>query len=133
VKTRTRNTLAMGCAAALLLASGLASASTISECRGLIGANDNTGLYLKTQAADFAGKSAARDEAGLLAKLGDADTKLDYAKFADASQKMYDYHDQVLKLGQFNAKGAYKLNPEDAGELAEDAQAIIACILDIGL
>lgn len=108
-------------AGSLLIASGLASATTITECKTRIGT-----LQMQTAGAEFTGRNAAKDESALIAKLGEASSKLDVAKLADASQKVGQYRDKL---------GTLKVTPESPvsiGELLDGANEVLSCIGSIG-
>jgi hypothetical protein len=77
----------------------------------------------QTENATFIGQNAAKNEAGLLAKLDNASDKLAEGKNADAIQKLTNFRDTVAAL---NAQG--KINPDDANTLIIGANDAIACI-----
>lgn len=105
----------------MMIAAGAASATTIDECQALI-----TTLQKQTESAVFTGRNAAKDEAGLIAKLGEAYNKLDVAKLADASQKVGQYRDKVGTL-KVTAE-----SPVSTGELIDGANEVLGCIGTIG-
>lgn len=107
---------------ALILVPGSALATTITECKTQIAT-----LKVATVAATITGQNAAKDEAGLLSKLGDAEMKLDQAKFADAISKMTDYRSKVSQLA-----AARKMSAAEAADLISQADAIILCIQSLG-
>ena len=111
--------------AVLGLSLGLApspvAAATVADCQAQIAT-----LQQETQAATFLGPNAAADQAGLLGKLSDAQTKLSAGKFLDAAAKLTDFHDKVVTL---SAQG--KLDPNDAATLEAGADDAIACVLSL--
>lgn len=84
-------------------------------------------LELQVQASSFFGQNAAKDEAGLLAKLSAAEQKVGVGKFADAIAKLEEFSAKVRTLADSG-----KLDQADAAVLAEGAQAAIACIKSLG-
>lgn len=108
-------------AGSLLIGSGLASATTITECKALIGT-----LKTQTAAAVFLGRNAAKDELGLIGKLDEASNKLDVAKLADATLKVSQYRDKV------NAVKIAGDSPVSGAELIEGANGVLSCIGSIG-
>ena len=79
--------------------------------------------------AEFLGKQADRDEASLLAKLDDAQAKLDAGKTADALGKLDDFRSKVIA---FRDAPKPKIGTEDAQRLLDAVDALIACINSIG-
>lgn len=123
VSTITRTVLGALAGASLMLAAGVASATTVGECQALI-----TALRGDTEAATFVGKNAAKDEAGLIAKLDGASAKLPQGKFCDAKTKVTQYRDKVSALC-----GQGKLVDNEDGSvtcagLIEDAGEVLTCI-----
>ncbi|HEX6362253.1 MAG TPA: hypothetical protein VFZ93_04825 [Albitalea sp.] len=116
---RITSTLAL--AGLLALAPFGASATTISECQGLI-----TTLSTTTEAAEFLGRNAAKDEAGLLGKLREASDKLDRAKTGDAAQKVDDYQRKLVEL-----VNAGKISQETFAALSAGAAGVQTCIAGI--
>lgn len=106
----------------LLLVAPPARATTVSECKTLLDT-----LILETQSVTITGRNADRDRAGLLAKLTNAEIKLDQGKFADAIQKLQDYE---AKVNQLLAAGNISLT--DASTLLTGADEAIACIRQLG-
>lgn len=122
--TLAKSLLASVAGVSLTLSAGLASASTVTECKAQLAT-----LQSQTSAAEFTGRNAAKDEAGLLAKLQEASSKLDRAKLADAAQKVFDYAE---KIGALCAQG--KIAPDSSpscAELEAGADAALACIAAI--
>lgn len=105
----------------MLIAAGAASATDIRECQDLI-----TALQGQTAGAEFTGKNAAKDEAGLIAKLGEANSKLGVAKLTDASQKVGDYLSKLETL-KVTAASFYT-----TGDLTRGGYEVLGCIADIG-
>ena len=95
-----------------------AQAETVTDCQAKIAA-----LESQTQSATFIGQNAAKNEAGLLAKLDDASEKLAEGKNADAIQKLTDFKTTVNSLA-----GGGKIAPADAQRLVSGADDAIACI-----
>lgn len=100
----------------------LASAATVEECQAAI-----TTLSVQTQDAEFFGRQAAKEEAGLVAKLAGASQALAAGKNADAVKKLTDF---ALHAGTIANAG--KLDPTDGAALVEGANEAIACINAIG-
>jgi len=124
-KTMKKTAVIFGATAgllALLLAPGAALATTVTECHAQI-----ESLKAATAAATFTGQNAAKDEASMLSKLGNAELKLDQAKFADAIQKMTDYKSKVSQLA-----AAKKMASGEAQDLINGADDIIRCIQSLG-
>lgn len=118
----TRTIAAAILATVLLVPAAVASASTVADCQTQIAT-----LQEQTASADFLGRQAAKDEAGLVAKLSEATDKLDKGKLADAQAKLENYRSRVEVLA---ASG--KLDASDAVALMEGADAAIACVQAIG-
>jgi hypothetical protein len=97
------------------------SAQSISECQALI-----TALRVETQAVQMTGNNAAKDVAGLVSKLNESALKLDQAKFCDSVAKLNDFKARVQQLS-----GAGKISPENSDELSRDADAAIACVVNV--
>jgi hypothetical protein len=95
-----------------------AQAETVTDCQAKIDV-----LRGQTENATFIGQNAAKNEAGLLAKLDNASDKLAEGKNADAIQKLTNFRDTVAAL---NAQG--KINLDDANTLIIGANDAIACI-----
>jgi uncharacterized iron-regulated protein len=109
--------------AMLLVVTGLvtaANAATAEECQAKIDA-----LVTQTASAEFFGRNAERDRAGLLDKLDQATAKLAEAKFADAIEKLTDFRTTVE---EFIAGPKPKINPDDAAALIAGANDAVACI-----
>jgi hypothetical protein len=107
----------------MLMATAPAQAQTLEECQEEIAA-----LRLETENATiFLGKNPAKDEAGQLLKLDNANAKLVEGKYADASQKLTDFGNTVIAL---DAGG--KVDPVDASELIAGANEAIACVEGLG-
>lgn len=122
--TIAKSILAPLAGVSLMLVSGVGAATTISECQGLI-----VTLQTQTAAAEFVGRNAAKDEAGLLGKLQEASNKLDRAKLADAAQKIFDYAD---KVGTLCAQGKIAADSDPpCAELEAGADGVLACIAAI--
>src|SRR5919112_6255369 len=69
-----------------------AQAETLTDCQAKIAA-----LRLETDnATTFLGKNAAKDEAGLLLKLDNANEKLGEGKYLDAIDKLTDFKNAVI-------------------------------------
>jgi len=106
----------------MLMATAPAQAQTLEECQEI------AALRLETENATiFLGKNAAKDEAGLLLKLDNANAKLVEGKYADASQKLTDFRNTVIAL---DAGG--KVDPVDASELIAGANEAIAYVEGLG-
>jgi Tfp pilus assembly protein PilF len=118
----TKTIAAVILATMLMVPAAVASASRVADCEAQIAA-----LQDQTTSANFLGRQAAKDEAGLVAKLSEADAKLDQGKLADAQLKLEDYRSRVETLA---ASG--KLDATDAAALMEGADAAIACVQTIG-
>jgi hypothetical protein len=96
-----------------------AQAETLTDCQAKIAA-----LRLETDnATTFLGKNAAKDEAGLLLKLDNANAKLVEGKDLDAIQKLTDFKNAVIAL-----EAGGKIDSVDAAELLAGADDAIACI-----
>jgi len=93
-------------------------AATVDDCQASIIA-----LRTTTATTPFLGQNAAKDQAGLLAKLDAAAAALAAGKTTDAVQKLTDFS---TKVEQLSAQG--KLAPADAQALTAGAAAAIACI-----
>jgi hypothetical protein len=109
--------------AMLLVVTGLvtaANAATAEECQAKIDA-----LVTQTASAEFFGRNAERDRAGLLDKLDQATAKLAEAKFADAIEKLTDFRTTVE---EFIPGPKPKINPDDAAALIAGANDAVACI-----
>lgn len=117
---RTCFSVALG----LLIIGGVVSsvsAQSISECQALI-----TALRVKTQAVQITSNNAEKDLAGLVSKLNDSAIKLDQAKFCDSIAKLNDFKARVQQLS-----AAGKITPEDGDDLSRDADAAIACVVNV--
>jgi hypothetical protein len=118
--------LLLGLTLSLLMwvsASPAQAETTVDECQAKIAA-----LRLETEnATTFLGKNAAKDEAGLLLKLDNANAKLVDGKYADASEKLTDFRNTVIAL---DAGG--KVDPVDASELIAGANEAITCVDGLG-
>ena len=100
-----------------------ATASTVQDCAGLIGA-----LRADTEAVVITGKNAAKDEAGLLGKLDAASADLSRGKLCGAIRKLSDFRNKVNQLiaaGKINNDPAVGVTGQD---LVNDATAAIDCI-----
>lgn len=109
--------------AALLAIAGFATAAnaaTVEECQAKIDA-----LAAQTASADFLGRNADRDRAGLLGQLDGATTKLAEGKFGDTIQKVTEFRTTVEGL---NAAAKTKIDPDDAATLIAGANDTIACV-----
>lgn len=99
-----------------------ASAATVADIDLMIDA-----LKFDTQATEFFGQNAAKDEAGLLGKLTNAKTKLSQGKFADAIQKVQEYRDKVFTLSSSG-----KIDSLAAPGLIQQANEIISALQQLG-
>jgi hypothetical protein len=114
---------------AMVLTLGMAPtvrATTVSECLAQIDT-----LQQELAAVVIGGNNPDRTRAGLDSKLSNASTKLDQAKFCDSIVKLTDFRDSVLQLAVPNAKGEYKMSPQDANSLASGADDATICIRDL--
>lgn len=119
--TITKSVFGALAGAFLMMAAGVASATTVVECQGLIST-----LQTQTAAAEFLGRNADKDEAGLVAKLMEASDKLGQAKVADATQKVGQYRDKVNSLC---AQGKIAADSDPScGALLQGANDVLACI-----
>ena len=120
VRARIEVGLLLGLTLSLLMwvSASPAQAETVTDCQAKIDV-----LRGQTENATFIGQNAAKNEAGLLAKLDNASDKLAEGKNADAIQKLTNFRDTVAAL---NAQG--KINPDDANTLIIGANDAIACI-----
>lgn len=125
-KTITKSVLGALAGASLMVVAGAASATTITECKGLIST-----LQTQTAAAEFVGRNAQKDQDGLVGKLMEASNKLDVAKLADAAQKVGNYRDKVNTLCA-SGKIAPNSDPSCAA-LLDGANGALACIANIGM
>jgi hypothetical protein len=101
------------------LSASPAQAETVTDCQAKIAA-----LKFETEnATTFLGKNAAKDEAGLLLKLDNANAKLVEGKDLDAIQKLTDFKNAVIAL-----EAGGKIDSVDAAELIAGADEAIACI-----
>lgn len=108
---------------AMFVAAPLAHATTVTEVQAMIGT-----LKTKTEGVSITGKSAAKDEAGLIGKLNEAALKVDQGKFCDAIVKLNDFKARVNALiaaGRINQDPAAGTTGQ---ELLNDADATIASI-----
>lgn len=117
---------AIVCAFAMFVAAPLAHATTVTEVQAMIAS-----LRTKTEGVVITGKSADKDRATLLAKLNEANLKVDQAKFCDAIVKLNDFK---VKVNQLIAAG--KINQDPAlgttgQELLADADATIAALNEL--
>jgi len=117
----TKSVLGALTGVALFAAAGIASATTIGECDGLIST-----LTTQTKGATFVGRNAEKDLAGLLGKLMEASDKLHVAKLADASLKVSQYRDKVNTLCS-QGKIAPDSDPS-CGALLDGANGVLSCI-----
>ena len=108
-------------AAIVAAGASLVSAQSISECQALI-----TALRVKTQTVQITSNNAEKDLAGLVTKLNDAAIKLDQAKWCDSIAKLNDFKARVQQLA-----AAGKVLSEDADQLGRDADAAIACVVNV--
>lgn len=102
-------------------------ATTVSGCQALI-----SEIRTETGSVQFLARNAARDQAGLLAKLDAAWAKIDQVKFSDAIQKLADYKKKVLALmaaGKIGPSADFTATPDMLVHGADDA---VACIQQIG-
>ncbi len=95
-----------------------ARAQTVDECQADIAA-----LREETENATFIGQNAAKDEAGLLAKLDSASAKLNQGKIQDALANLQSFRAKVVALDQQG-----KISHEDAVALIAGADEAIACV-----
>ena len=100
------------------LSASPAQAETLTDCQAKIDV-----LKVQTTNANFIGQNAAKNQAGLVAKLDAASAKLAEGKNADAVQKLTNFRDTVAVL---NTQG--KIDPDDANTLISGADDAIACI-----
>jgi hypothetical protein len=144
-------TIAGGAGLAMLIATGPASASHISQagvedCQALIVAAD-TGLIDETNATWFGGRDNRDGDnailATLISKLEDADHKLDEADFlldvgkvagaeekaTDAGGKLVNYQSKVDSLPSSGNKK--KIHAADQAYLSAEAQTAIDCVADL--
>lgn len=110
----------------MFVAAPLAHATTVTEVQAMIAS-----LRTKTEGVVITGKSADKDRATLLAKLNEANLKVDQAKFCDAIVKLNDFK---VKVNQLIAAG--KINQDPAlgttgQELLADADATIAALNEL--
>ena len=113
--------------AALTLAFSLSfvvrQASASQDCQSSI-----TELRAATEVVTITGKNAAKDRAGLLAKLDNASNSLAKGKLCDAIQKLRDFRNKVNQLivsGSINTDPAAGVTGQD---LVSGADEAIACI-----
>jgi hypothetical protein len=107
----------------LLVATAPVSAqTTVADCQATIAS-----LSTSTRNTTFIGQNAAKDQAGLQAKLTSASTKLDYGKFADAP--LQDLNQFVNKIASVNGPG--KIAPADAETLTAGANAAITRVQNL--
>ena len=99
-----------------------AAATTVQECQAQIA--DLRAATADDAVTAFTSKQAAKEEAGLLAKLGDASAALP-KKPATAIQKLADYRNHTAKI---TADGKLV----SSADLVGGADAAIACIQAIG-
>jgi hypothetical protein len=102
---------------AALLVPAMASAD-VATCQ-----TDISNLRAATLTAAFSGQNAVKDRDGLVAKLDNASTALAAGKNDDAIQKLTDYRNKVVTLGDSG-----KLAASDASALVAGADDAIACI-----
>ena len=95
-----------------------ARAQTAAECQPRISV-----LREATVSATFTGQNAAKDQAGLIAKLDSATSKLEQGKISDAVQALTQFRDKVVTL---QAQG--KIDAGDANTLIAGADDAIACL-----
>ena len=110
-------------AVAMLVATPVAFATTVSEVQAMI-----TNLKARTESVVITGKSADKDRAGLVGKLNEASLKVDQAKFCDAVVKVNDFKNKVNQLiaaGKINQDPTVGTTGQD---LLTDADAIIAAL-----
>ena len=96
-------------------------AQSISECQALI-----TALRVKAQAVQITSNNAVKDLGGLVTKLNESAVKLDQAKFCDSIAKLNDFKARVQQL-----VAAGKVSFEDADQLNREADAAIACVVNV--
>lgn len=90
---------------------------------------DLTALRASTQAVQYLStNNAAKDLAGLLAKLDAASLKLSQGKYADAVQKLNDYASQVMILAAAGKLGDAADGSVTIQMLLDGADTAIACI-----
>lgn len=93
----------------LLLSIYPANATTISECKDLLSALQET-----TEGVEISGKGAKRERAALLSKLKNATNKLEHARLDEAEKKLEEYEAKVLemetrgKIAEAEAEGLLK-------------------------
>jgi hypothetical protein len=90
---------------------------------------DLTTLRAETQQIQFLSANAAKDLAGLLAKLDYASTKLSLGKYADAVQKLTDYENQVITLAAQGKLADAVDGTVTVQMLIDGAEAAKACII----
>ena len=95
-----------------------ARAATVDDCLALIDT-----LISETQTATFFGKNAAKEQAGLVAKLDAAAADLEAGKPLDAIQKLTDYQEHLVKIAMQG-----KIDPTEAEILISDAEFVIECV-----
>ena len=105
----------------LLAVSAGAQAATVSDIKAEVSA-----LQDATSNARFLGPRAAQNQAGLLAKLSDAQAKLDQNKLGDALTKLQQFRDKVATL---DAQG--KIDHDDAVVLLGLADQVILDLRDL--
>jgi hypothetical protein len=71
-------------------------------------------------------KNPEKDLGGLVAKLNESAVKLDQGKFCDSVAKLNDFKARVQQLS-----AAGKISFEDSDELGRDADAAIACVVNL--
>ncbi len=99
------------------------NASFMQDCQALI-----AGLRADTETVVITGKNAAKDRAGLLAKLDGASTDLERGKLCGAIRKLTDFRD---KVNQLIAAGKINNDPTvgtTGQNLVDDANEAIACV-----
>jgi len=99
-----------------------AYAATVAKCQAQIDA-----LRVQTLQMTFIGQNAAKDQAGLLAKLDNASTKLAARNTPDAIQKLNDFRAKVTQLEE-----QAEIGDPDAVTLTTCADQGIGCIQSIG-
>ena len=112
-----------GLALAFSLSFVVRHASASQDCQSSI-----TELRAATEVVTITGKNAAKDRAGLLAKLDNASNSLARGKLCDAIRKLTDFRDKVNQLivaGKINTDPAAGVTGQD---LVSGADEAIACI-----
>jgi hypothetical protein len=104
--------------ALLWVAAQPAHAQTVDECQAGVAE-----LRAQTLSTTFAGQNAAKDRAGLVAKLDSASAKLSQGKFQDALANLQSFR---AKVGALEQQG--KISSTNAAALISGADGSIACV-----